>query len=273
MHTYIFYPAVLRFFYITFIVCIGVPSYGQEPLPHAHAHNDYMHEKPLFDALANGFTSVEADVLLIDGELYVGHDMPKNNEQLPTLKEAYLVPLHQRVSYNGGKVYQGYDQPIFLMIDFKTDAEATYQVLRKQLEAFLPMLTITEHGVYKPGAITVFISGNRPTETVRQEPVQYVGIDGRPEDLDKNYPTSFMPVISQNFNLVTHWNGEEEISPEELNKIKKLVAAAHQQNKKVRLWAAPDHLLGWETLMKAGVDLINTDHLPELKDFLLENGH
>jgi hypothetical protein len=45
-----------------------------KPLVRAHAHNDYEHARPLFDALDRGFCSVEADVYLIDGELLVAHD-------------------------------------------------------------------------------------------------------------------------------------------------------------------------------------------------------
>lgn len=36
-----------------------------------HAHNDYLHTVPLFDALSYGAGSVEADVWLVDGELLV----------------------------------------------------------------------------------------------------------------------------------------------------------------------------------------------------------
>ena len=46
-----------------------------EPLAQAHAHNDYEHPRPLLDALDHGFTSVEADVWLVDGELLVAHDL------------------------------------------------------------------------------------------------------------------------------------------------------------------------------------------------------
>ncbi|NVJ48512.1 MAG: hypothetical protein HWE07_15355, partial [Cytophagia bacterium] len=64
-----------RLSFILFISSmISSSLFGQTPLPRAHAHNDYEHERPLFDALENGFTSVEADVYLIDGELYVYHD-------------------------------------------------------------------------------------------------------------------------------------------------------------------------------------------------------
>src|SRR5688500_17684262 len=53
------------------------------PLERAHAHNDYEHERPLYDALDHGFKSVEADIWLIDGELVVSHDDPR----LPTTEE------------------------------------------------------------------------------------------------------------------------------------------------------------------------------------------
>ena len=32
------------------------------PLTRGHAHNDYAHERPLLEALDNGFTSIEADI-------------------------------------------------------------------------------------------------------------------------------------------------------------------------------------------------------------------
>ena len=39
----------------------------------AFSHNDYERAKPLADALSLGFNCVEADLWLIDGELYVSH--------------------------------------------------------------------------------------------------------------------------------------------------------------------------------------------------------
>src|SRR3954451_21378479 len=43
------------------------------PIASLHAHNDYQHARPLAEALANGFASVEADVCLVGGQLLVGH--------------------------------------------------------------------------------------------------------------------------------------------------------------------------------------------------------
>lgn len=42
------------------------PSDGVIPLARAHAHNDYVHTRPLLDALEHGFTSIEADYIDTD---------------------------------------------------------------------------------------------------------------------------------------------------------------------------------------------------------------
>ncbi len=78
------------------------------PLPKAHAHNDYEHDRPLYDALDHGFTSVEADIHLVDGQLYVAHD---SDEITPnrTLRSLYLEPLKRRIIQNAGRVYPNPD--------------------------------------------------------------------------------------------------------------------------------------------------------------------
>src|SRR5262245_49224155 len=77
-----------------------------EPLPRAHAHNDYEHARPLLDALDHGFCSVEADVYLTDGALLVAHER-KDVRPGRTLETLYLDPLRERVKANGGRVYAG----------------------------------------------------------------------------------------------------------------------------------------------------------------------
>ena len=86
--------------------CAGTKVPNVQPLPHAHAHNDYEHPHPLLDALERGFCSVEADVHLVDGELFVAHDA---NAIKPdrTLRKLYLEPLLDRVRAHGGRAYEG----------------------------------------------------------------------------------------------------------------------------------------------------------------------
>ena len=61
---------VLFLSYSVAAVCAGKEK--QTPLFQAHAHNDYEHARPLHDALEHGFWSVEADIYLVDGELFQG---------------------------------------------------------------------------------------------------------------------------------------------------------------------------------------------------------
>src|SRR5258708_19344042 len=73
-------------------------------LTNVHAHNDYEHARPLFDALDHGFCSVEADIHLVEGQLLVAHS---RSEVKPsrTLQSLYLEPLRERVRKNAGWVY------------------------------------------------------------------------------------------------------------------------------------------------------------------------
>lgn len=247
-------------------VIFFVPVQAQVvPLPHAHAHNDYNHPRPLLNALSHGFTSIEADVLLIDGNLYVGHDMPEETHELPTLKETYLEPLARIVDEQRGQVYPGYDGDFYLMIDIKTEAEATYRVLKEQLSDYGQMLSTYQNGQYSPGAVTVFVSGNRPLATIRNASARRAALDGRPTDLGKGYSAELMPVISEYYYKVIDWNGQGPIHEEDFQKLKELSDRTHAEGKKLRLWAAPDHERTWRTLLSAGVDLINTDRLAALE--------
>lgn len=239
------------------------------PLPNAHAHNDYEHTRPLLDALDHGFTSVEADVYLIDGELYVAHERPQVKDPTRTLTKLYLQPLWNRVKQNGGTVYPNYNGDFYLMIDIKTDGEAVYEVLKKRLEPFREMLTQFENGAKKQGAVTIFLSGDRPIKTVKAENARMVGIDGRPGDVNQ-YTVDFMPVISDSFRDFLKWNGKGNISKADLEKLQQLTAAAHAKGQKVRLWATPEKEKVWKTLQEAGVDLLNTDQLARLEKFLLK---
>ncbi|QHT71000.1 hypothetical protein GXP67_32300 [Rhodocytophaga rosea] len=236
-----------------------------KPLPNAHAHNDYLHKKPLLDALSYGFTSIEADIHLIDGELYVVHDKPSSLQNILTLKKAYLEPLSQHIALNKGYVYPGYSPAIYLMIDIKTDAEPTYALLKKQLTPYASLLQTKNN---PDGRVKVVLSGNRPTGTVQQEATPLVSIDGRPEDLAANHASDFMPVISQNYSKVLKWNGEGTIPEADEQILRKLAVETHKQGKKLRLWASPEKLNVWKSLLEAGVDFINTDKLQELQTFL-----
>src|SRR5450432_2125763 len=83
-----------------FIVLISLSHSGSAQviaLPHGYAHNDYWHKRPLFDALENGFTYIEADVYLRHSHLLVAHRPPFLRKH-HTIEVMYLDPLFKRLA-------------------------------------------------------------------------------------------------------------------------------------------------------------------------------
>ncbi|HEY6103545.1 MAG TPA: phosphatidylinositol-specific phospholipase C/glycerophosphodiester phosphodiesterase family protein [bacterium] len=245
---------------------------GIVPLARAHAHNDYLHPRPLLDALDAGFTSVEADVWLVDGELFVAHDRSAIRPAR-TLRTLYLEPLRRIVREHDGHVHRGYPYPVILLVDIKSEAEATYRVLDTQLSAYRPMLTAMPASGVRLGAVLVIVSGNRPRDFMLGQTERLAGYDGRSTDLGGPLASSFMPLVSDNWMLRFAWMGIGPMPEDERRRLAGIVAAAHDRGQRVRFWATPDSGPGaeavWTVLLRAGVDYINADRLAALRAFLL----
>ncbi|GAB3931228.1 histidinol-phosphatase [Larkinella terrae] len=241
-----------------------------KPLPNAHAHNDYEQSRPLLDALDNGFTSVEADVYAHQDTLYVAHNRPAFWNADKSLENLYLRPLAERIRQNGGKVYANYNDPVYLMIDFKTAADSTYKALEKQLQKYRNILTSCKGNRCQPGAVTVFISGNRPIETLKKAKERLAGIDGRPADLGKGFSRDLMPVVSDSYSNQLSWRGQGPMPDEQFQKVKQLTQRVHAEGKKLRLWACPEDPAVWVKLREAGADFLSTDQLELVREFLLK---
>jgi glycerophosphoryl diester phosphodiesterase len=236
------------------------------PLPRAYSHNDYARPRPLLDALEQGFCSVEADVHLVDGELLIAHDRNRVKPE-GTLQALYLDPLRERVKANGGRVYR--DGPEFsLLIDFKSDAVASWAALRGLLNDYAPMLTRFRPDSTETNAVTIIISGNRPREALAAQPERFAALDGRLPDLEGAANRHLVPWISPAWYTLFGWRGNGPMPTEESAKLRQIVARAHQQGRKVRFWGGPDIPALWGEQLAAGVDLINTDKLAELRAYL-----
>ena len=245
-----------------------------EPLLQAHAHNDYEHERPLLDALAQGFTSVEADVHLIGKKLLVAHNA-RDIQADKTLQSLYLNPLRDIIRQNRGSVFPE-GSGFTLFIDIKTKGEATYQAIEDALKEYKEILTSFPHEKTLSGAVTVIISGNRPRQTMENQNIRYAAYDGRLTDLDTKANPNLIPIISDNWKKNFSWKGDGAMPPNERAKLVEIVTKAHANKQRVRLWATPDTPSAerdavWLELLNAGVDLINTDDLVGLKKFLIEN--
>jgi hypothetical protein len=247
---------------------------GPIPLLRAHAHNDYEHDRPLLDALDHGFTSVEADIHLVNGDLFVAHG-PDEIKPERTLRSLYLEPLSTRIARNGGRVYPNGPQ-FTLFIDIKTEAVATYKVLSEMLAGYESIFTTFDSNGRIDKAVIAIVSGNRPRSLMESQAVRYAGYDGRLVDLDSGAPATLIPIISDNWTIHFSYDGSGPMPAEERQKLKKIVQTAHKKGQRVRFWATPDkpsptRQMLWQELLSNGVDLINTDDLPGLQNFLLQH--
>ena len=259
----------LRWFLLLTIFTTGkaaAQAADPAPLIRAHAHNDYEHPRPLLDALACGFGSIEADVHLVDGRLLVAHDR-KAVKPERTLEALYLDPLRERVKQNGGRVYRS-GPTIILLIDVKSEAVATYEALHAVLKNYAAMLTVFRDGVTTPGAITVIVSGSRAPAVMAAQALRYAAMDGRIDDLNGQTAPALIPLVSDNWQKVFSWRWTGPIPADEARKLKALVEQAHAQGRQLRFWNTPDNPATWSVLYGAGVDLINTDQLTGLQGFL-----
>lgn len=220
-----------------------------ELLP-AHSHNDYEQPRPLHAALELGYRSIEADVFFTNNLLMVAHE-PKHLDPNRTLTSLYLDPLLKSKSTN----------QIILLVDFKTDAEPTYQALKKILPAYKSILTEYNNGKIIPRRVSLIISGNRPRQTLETEKIRYAAMDGRFQDLGQKSPNHLIPLISDNWTKFFQWRGDVSLPAEEKQKLRNLVTQAHAENKLIRFWATPDLELVWKELHAAKADLINVDDL------------
>lgn len=268
--------AAIWFGALTIVVSTIVPVLGEDlgeatrpAQPLRHAHNDYYQLRPLHDALGRGFQSVEVDVVLHEGELYVGHVLIEALLRRQTLESLYLKPLRERVTANQGRVHlEG--GPFFLLIDLKTDGEVTYRAVHAQLERYADILSVRKGETWTKGAVTAVISGNVPREAMLAQQVSYASIDGRPEDLESELPPHLMPWISTSWSSQFRWDGRGAMPDGERERLQAFVTAAHRRHRRVRFWATPESADLWNELCNQQVDLIGTDQLSKLDAFYRE---
>ena len=125
--------------------------------------------------------SVEADIWLIDEELYVGHDRASlTNDR--TLASLYINPLLDILSYqnpttsfypDGNASLRGVfdtttQQSLVLIIDFKTPGAELWPYVLSALKPFRERHYLTHHDGTRiiDGPITVVGSGNTPFELI-----------------------------------------------------------------------------------------------------------
>jgi hypothetical protein len=238
-----------------------------------HSHNDYQHARPLWDAIENKFISIEADIHLVGETLLVGHD-PDDLDVHRTLQSLYLIPLRAYIHDHHGWVYPGVE--LILLIDIKTAAESTYEVLHRELAANSDILTTYLPDSIVRRAVSVIISGNRPRALMSRQTIRYATYDGRLEDLSGEISSNFMILISDNWAAHFAWRGTGPLSAADRKKLLELVTSAHAKGYKIRFWNLPVNdpscrKTVWTELLSSGVDLLSVDDLKAYHDFLIDD--
>lgn len=247
---------ILIFLVCSLTVCIGQ---GQPSQTMIFAHNDYEKSIPFFDAYSQGADFIEADIFLHEGRLVVAHTRSEINSD-KTLDSLYLKPLLQKVHKNKGSAYPGNNKPLHLMIDLKSEGMSTLTKLVTELEAYPELIQCK--------SLFVTISGNVPdTASWRMFP-EFIHFDGRPGIEYAPEKLKRIRLISTSFSSHSSWNGNGTLPASDHTKIEKLVEEVHKKKKPIRFWGAPDFENAWIKLRELGVDVINTDRVAELRDFL-----
>lgn len=240
---------------LIFIIMFGVLPMQLTAKPAFHAHNDYLHSRPLLDALDQGFDSVEADVFLVKNELLVGHFFWETKPER-TLESLYLLPLSKL--HKEGKL-----KSIWLMVDIKTnEAEPSAILLDQQLRRYPGLFS--KVGEKDNAPVKVLLSGNMPREWICSGKSNLLRLDGREADLGKADQAGIFPWVSEPWSKHFSWKGKGPISEIEKAKLKTMALKAASANQQLRFWGAPDLPECWKIQAESGVQRIGTDNLPGL---------
>lgn len=240
--------------FIFFIVSGLLFGQGQNQFK-IHSHNDYKQPIPFWDAYGNGLQSIEADIFLKGGQLYITHDEAEILEG-HTLETLYLKPLENALSLKLGK-----KQNLQFLLDLKSEAIATLAEIIRVLDQY-PHLT-------NDPEITFVISGNRPPAEQYTNYPDFIHFDyqnleftGNPDVWEK------VALISMPFQKYSKWNGKGRLTHEDLAEVTRAIKKAHELNKPFRFWGCPDTKTAWKTFADLGVDFINTDKPFEASHYL-----
>lgn len=240
-----------------FLLFCSTGVWAQSIVSKAHAHNDYEHEKPFYEAFSLGFGSIESDVYAVNGQLLVAHDV-KDLKASRTLQNLYLEPIIQVLKAGkAGNFHQ-------FLIDCKTTSDSTLPLIIQALEPHKDL--ILKH------KLRIVISGNRPQVADYVKYPNWITFDGRSTEPVPSFLASHVELESEAFYKFGVWSGNVPMAPALREKLQAYVDRVHASGRKLRLWATPDTMIAYQTLLDLGVDYIGTDHLADLAGYLKASG-
>ena len=150
-----------------------------------HSHNDYWRREPLFQAIHAGCTGVEADVWLLNDEMFVSHT-PSGIRRDRTLQTLYLHPLKEILDQKNlapdflddamtstdriGVFDAMPKQSLALLIDFKNKPDEIWDQVDFWLAPFRDRHYLTYfNGTHVvDGPLTIIVTGDAPFDRILQ---------------------------------------------------------------------------------------------------------
>lgn len=218
---------------------------AQSPQARVHAHNDYAQANPFWEAYTSGAHSIEVDLFLKDGTLFVTHEEVDITDNTPSLEALYLKPLQQEYEKKTLR-------PLQLLLDLKSEARETLIQIQQVLERYRDLV--------RSGEVIWVISGNRPPPASYMDYPEYIQFDYQSLDaMEDSEAWKKVALISLPFYRYGQWEGTDKLPEAERRTIQETIAKAHRLGKPFRFWATPDTERAWTTFAELGMDFINTD--------------
>jgi len=248
---------------------------------------------PFYSALSYGGVSTEADVWLINGTLFVGHEISALTDAR-TLDSLYIEPildtLHRQNPVTkfapsptkNGVFDTSSGQTLYFFIDLKTSGSETWPAVLSALSPLLTAgyLTTYDGASVTKGAVTVIGTGNTPLSLIQSEkptpkaprfafydaPLEYLGTTF------SNITIAESPIASTDFAAQFGSVKNGKMNDTQLSLLREQVSVAHEKGIAVRYWDQPgfpiaDRNAVWRLLWDEGADLINVDDVASFADF------
>ncbi|MQA94428.1 MAG: hypothetical protein GEV11_07150 [Streptosporangiales bacterium] len=221
-----------------------------------------------------------------------------------TLGEDYVEPLKERVRRNGCQVYPGRNEPFHLNVEIKSGDEGAQEgAFTETVRLYRELQDEIVAAGGDPQNVRLVFSGNSPEpgewEGLLDGPVPPGVYQDQQYSGDSCDAATSDDLGSRSAWVSLSWedcvSGDDEISPDEQDYLNRVAANAHAQGKQVRVWGAPEDVetyevydstwpgedktrtvrdpsdatvAAWRAQLRAGVDLLNTDSLTTMREFL-----
>ena len=222
----------------------------------AHSHNDYKNNIPFYRAYEKGFGSIEADVYAVNGKLMVAHDKADIAESR-SLKILYTDPLIKKLAHDQ-------QRKLRLLIEIKEDYKAILPLVISELKPLESYFSYAGH----PGRLSIVLTGAVPPAAEMVNYPNWISFDV--DHLDGFTPAQWKKVglVSFPFSKYVRWNGKGVLNREEIGRVSACIDSVHAAGKMIRFYETPDTKSSWLALIRLKVDVIGTDKIEELGDFL-----